>query len=55
MPEPQMTLDIQTLILFINTHIPVSELVHGHREVCGELIVTGVGVVVVFRQKIYIV
>lgn len=30
--------------------LPVSELVHGHRQVCGELLVAGVGVVVVLRQ-----
>lgn len=35
-------------------HLPVSELVHGHRQMCGELLVTGVGVVVVFRQQVNI-
>lgn len=32
--------------------LPVSELVHGHRQVCGELLVAGVGVVVVLRQQV---
>lgn len=35
--------------------LPVSELVHGHRQVCGELLVAGVGVVVVLRQQVNIV
>ena len=35
--------------------LPVFELVHGHREVCGELFVAGVGVVVVFGQQVDIV
>lgn len=33
---------------------PVSELVHGHRQVCGELLVACVGVVVVLRQQVHI-
>lgn len=32
--------------------LPVSELVHGHRQVCGELFVAGVSVVVVLRQQV---
>lgn len=35
--------------------LPVSELIHGHRQVHGELLVTGVGVVVVLRQQVDIV
>lgn len=35
--------------------LPVSELVHGHRQVCGELLVAGVGVVVILRQQIHVV
>lgn len=34
--------------------LPVSELIHGHRQVCGKLFVAGVGVVVVFRQQVNI-
>lgn len=32
--------------------LPVSELVHGHGQVCGELFVAGVGVVVILRQQV---
>lgn len=32
--------------------VPVSELVHGHRQVCGELFVARVGVVVILRQQV---
>lgn len=39
-----------TKILWVRQ--PVSELVHGHRQVCGELFVAGVGVVVVLRQQV---
>lgn len=42
----------------MHTHtlpLPVSELVHGHRQVCGELFVAGVGVVVILRQQIHVV
>lgn len=35
--------------------LPVSELVHGHRQVCGELFVAGVGVVVVLGQQVDVV
>lgn len=35
--------------------LPVSELVHGHRQVRGELLVAGVGVVVVLRQQVHVV
>lgn len=31
---------------------PVSELVHGHRQMRGELFVAGVGVVVILRQQV---
>lgn len=34
--------------------LPVSELVHGHRQVRRELFVAGVGVVVVLRQQVNI-
>ena len=34
--------------------LPVSEFVHGHRQVRGELFVAGVGVVVVLGQKVNI-
>lgn len=33
---------------------PVSELVHGHREVCGVLGMAGVGIVVILRQQVNI-
>ena len=35
--------------------LPVSELVHGDRQVCGELLVAGVGVVVVLGQQVHVV
>lgn len=35
--------------------LPVSELVHGHRQMRGELLVAGVDVVVVFRQQVDVV
>lgn len=42
-----------TKILWVRQ--PVSELVHGHRQVCGKLFVAGVGVVVILRQQVNIV
>lgn len=41
----------------LNAHIhtvllPVSELVHGHGQMCGKLSVAGVDVVVVLRQQV---
>jgi len=35
--------------------LPVSELVHGHRQVCRELFVASIGVVVVLGQQVNIV
>lgn len=35
--------------------LPVSELVHGHWQMGGELFVAGVDVVVIFRQQVHIV
>lgn len=36
-------------------HLPVSELVHGHRHVCGKLFVAGICVVIVLRQQVDVV
>lgn len=43
----------------LNAHIhtvllPVSEFVHGHRQMCGKLSVAGVDVVVILRQQVNI-
>lgn len=35
--------------------LPVSKLVHGHRQMRGELLVAGVDVVVIFRQQVDVV
>lgn len=42
-------------MLFGPPVLPVSELIHGHGQVHGELLVTGVGVVVILRQQVNIV
>jgi len=34
--------------------LPVSELVHGHRQMCGKLLVASIGVVVILRQQVNI-